>query len=339
VSQAARKRYLRLGIFIIGAVVIAIGFIVAFGAGYWLRPKVVMETYFNESVQGIDIGTPIKYRGVTVGQITRIGFTYTDYEQDKPPVQRKQYVLVEASLRPEELTGRMSIDHGVMEAWIEQGLRVQMAAQGITGTYYLELDYRDPRSNPPLPIDWKPDHLYIPSTPSTVGQIVSGAEALMRKLENANLDDVVRNLNALLVSVNRTLQTAQTEQVGAGVVALLAELRDSNRRLQTILGNPAWQSFPREASATLSSARKLVESDQISATIARLQKTLESLDRAAARLDRTLVGPEHDLPLILSNMRETTENLRDLTDTLRRTPSAALFSQPPAPLPRPGARR
>ncbi len=339
-SPAARTRYLRLGLFILGAIIIALGFIVAFGAGYWLRPKLIMETYFNESVQGVDIGSPLKYRGVTIGEITRIGFTYTRYEKDKAPAQRKQYVLVEAVLRPQELTGSMGgVDRTIVDEWIKRGLRVQMAAQGITGTYYLELDYRDPTLTPPLPIDWTPEHLYIPSAPSTVGQIVSGAESLVRKLERANIDEVVINLNGLLTTVNRALQSLQAEQIGNNTVGLLSEVRESNRRLQSILANPAWQSLPREANATFSSARRLLENDQIPATIARMDETLRSFDRAAARLDRALTGPERELPAILNNLRATTENLRDLSETLRRAPSSVIFSEPPPPLPRPGVSR
>lgn len=88
-SQARlRARHIRLGAFILGAVAIAVIFVVAFGAGWWWRPKVLMETYFDESVQGIDVSSPLKYRGVNVGVVSRIGFTYTDYEQDKPAAQR-----------------------------------------------------------------------------------------------------------------------------------------------------------------------------------------------------------------------------------------------------------
>jgi ABC-type transporter Mla subunit MlaD len=338
--MSPRRRYFRLGMFILGAIIVGTIFVVAFGAGYLLQPKVLMETYFDESVQGIDVGTPIRYRGVQVGQVSRIGFTYTDYEQDKAPAARKQYVLVEATLRPEELTGRAGrIDHALLQSWIEKGLRVRMAAQGVTGLYYLELDYVEAGRNPPLPIDWQPDDVYIPSARSTFGALVSGAESLMRKLEQANLDEVVLNLNQLMVTLNATLQSMQSDRLGANAVGLLTELRESNQRLHTILGNPAWKSLPGDASATMSSARRLLENEQLPAAIARLRQTLESLDRAATRLDRTLVGPERNLPVILENLRQTTENLRDVTETLRRSPSSVLFSEPPAPLPRPGAVR
>jgi ABC-type transporter Mla subunit MlaD len=177
--------------------------------------------------------------------------------------------------------------------------------------------------------------LYIPSAPSPVGQIVSGAESLMRKLESANLDQVVVNLNALLASVNRSLQALQTERVGSNAVELLAELRDTNHRLRSVLGDPAWQSLPRDAAATMAGVRKLVESDQLTLTLGQLRQSLENLNRAATRLDRALATPERDLPLILANLRETSENLREVSDTLRRAPATALFAEPPRPLARP----
>jgi len=340
VAVSARRRHFRLGLFILGALVVASIFVAAFGAGYLLQPKMQIETYFDESVQGIDIGSPIRYRGVQIGQVSRIGFTYTDYEHDKPPAQRRQYVLVEATLRPEELTGEAGrIDRSLLDAWIKDGLRVQMAAQGVTGLYYLELDYVDPQGNPTLPIDWQPDDVYIPSARSAFGTIMSGAESLMRKLDQANLDEVLVNLNRLMVTLNATLQGLQSERLGESGFGLLTEMRESNRRLQSILANPAWSSLPGDASAAMISARRLLENEQLPATIARLQQTLESLDRAAARLDRTLVGPERNLPGILENLRQTTANLRDVTETLRRSPSSVLFSEPPAPLPRPANRR
>jgi paraquat-inducible protein B len=340
VAVSARRRYFRLGLFILGALAITAIFVVAFGANRLLQPRVTIETYFDESVQGIDVGTALRYRGVQVGQVSRIGFTYTDYELDKPAPQRRQYVLVEAHVRPEELTGRSGrIDRALLQSWIERGLRVQMVAQGVTGLYYLELDYVDPQRSRPLPFDWQPNDVYIPSVPSTLTTFVSGAENLMRKLDRANLDEVVVNLNKLLLTLDVTLRNIQSDRLGETSVQLLNDVRESNQRLQTILGNPAWKSLPGDAAATMRSARALLENEQLPVALSRLTQTLETLDRAATRMDRMLAAPERNLPVILENLRQTTDNLRDVTDTLRRSPSSVLFSTPPAPLPRPTTTR
>ena len=57
-------------------------------------------------MQGLDIGSKLKYRGVTIGEVTRISFTYTKYQQDLPITQRERYVMVEAQLQPRLVGGR-----------------------------------------------------------------------------------------------------------------------------------------------------------------------------------------------------------------------------------------
>ena len=338
-----RASYFRVGLFVLGAITVAVIFVIAFGAGRWLRPKMVMETYFNESVQGIDVGSAIKYRGVTVGQVGRIGFTYTQYEQDKPPQSRRQYVMVEGIIRPELLSGdSRAIDPKIVQDLVGRGLRVQMAAQGLTGTYYLELDYVDPKRNPPLPIDWTPEQLYIPSARSTVGQLVSGAEALMRKLDRANLDELIVNLNRMIVDISGTLHELDADKLSNNANGLVAELRQTNRQLQVLLADPGWAAIPGEVARTLAQARKTVQGvdgEEITRSVVRLRQTLDTVERTVARMDRALGAPEADLPVIFDDLRQTAENLRGISEELRRNPAALVFGQPPKPLERPQATR
>src|SRR6266511_2688946 len=125
-----------------------------------VQSKTIIETYFNESVQGLDIGSKVKYRGVSVGEVTRIGFTYNKYQQDKPPGDRLRYVLVEATILGRLIgtkAGGEITRPETVHMEIEKGLRIRLAPQGITGTNYLEIDYADPKTNPELPISWEPD--------------------------------------------------------------------------------------------------------------------------------------------------------------------------------------
>ena len=86
--MSQKANYFKLGLFVIGAVVAGVAVLLIIGTGRWLKPRAVMETYFNESVQGLDIGSKMKYRGVVIGEVTRISFTYVKYELDKPMAQR-----------------------------------------------------------------------------------------------------------------------------------------------------------------------------------------------------------------------------------------------------------
>ena len=104
--MSLKANYFKLGLFVIGAVIAGVVLLVVIGSGRWFQPKLMVETYFNESVQGLEIGSKLKYRGVVIGEVTRIGFTYNTYQLDRPMAQRERYVLVEAQIQPKLLGGR-----------------------------------------------------------------------------------------------------------------------------------------------------------------------------------------------------------------------------------------
>ncbi|MDQ2963513.1 MAG: MlaD family protein [Pseudomonadota bacterium] len=347
--MSAQANNFKLGLFVIGAVVALVLLLLIVGSGRWFQSKTIVETYFNESVQGLDIGSKVKYRGVSVGEVTRIGFTYNKYQQDKPPGERLRYVLVELTilgrLIGSKAGGEITRPETVhME--IERGLRIRLAPQGITGTNYLEIDYADAKT-PELPISWEPDHVYIPSTQSTFTQFFSAAGDVVEKLQHLDLDGVVTRLNRLLDTTNERvgavdaakisesttrvlakveskLDQLHVDQISKESTALLAELRQTNQKLGAIVDDPGWRKIPTEASAAAAQARKLVEDPNLPKALAHLQGTL-------SRLDRVLGGTESDLRKTLDNVRQITDNLRDLTEEAKRNPSRLILGAPPAP--------
>src|SRR5436309_15168255 len=125
--MSQRANYFKLGLFVIGAIVAGIIVLLIIGTGRFLQKRVTIETYFNESVQGLDIGSKMKYRGVEVGQVTRISFTYVKYEQEKPMGDRRRYVLVEAQKQPRLVGGTDADDIASPELTamaVEEGLGV-----------------------------------------------------------------------------------------------------------------------------------------------------------------------------------------------------------------------
>jgi paraquat-inducible protein B len=349
--MSQHANYFKLGLFVIGAVIAGIAVLMIIGTGRWLHPRTTIETYFNESVQGLDLGSKMKYRGVVIGEVTRITFTYVVYEQDKPMNQRKRYVLVEAQIEPRLVGGKAANDITSPESSkleVERGLRVHLAPQGITGTNYLELDYVEPADAVTLPIDWSPDHIYIPSTPSTVSTFVSAASDILDRLKHLDVEKTIANMNKLLETTNErvssldtakitehadrtlskldsTLDGLQSRKLSNEAVGLLTELRQTNDELKTFLANPALAKLPSDTSATLASVRELVSNPGLAQSIAHMERTL-------SRLDRIFGGGEADLATTFQNLRQITDNLRDLTEDAKRYPSNVLFGAPPRPL-------
>jgi ABC-type transporter Mla subunit MlaD len=349
--MSSQAHNFKLGLFVIGATIVGVLLLLIVGSGRWFQSKTVIETYFNESVQGLDIGSRVKYRGVSVGEVTRIGFTYNKYEQDKPMTERKRYVLVEATILGRLIGSRAGAEITKAEqvrTEIDNGLRIRLAPQGITGTNYLEIDYVDPKANPELPISWEPTNIYIPSTTSTFSQFLTNIGDILDKLEKLDVAATIQKLNTLLDNTNTKVAAIDTgkisdsaarvlgkldtkldqlhvDELNRQTTALLTELRQSNQKLGTVLDDPAWKKLPGDAGATVAQARKLVEDPNLAKAISHLEATLTRLDRMAG-------GAETDLRRTLDNLRQITENLRDITEDARRNPSRLLRGAPPEPI-------
>src|SRR4029078_12992908 len=94
-AMSLKANYFKLGLFVVGAVVAGVIVLLVIGSGRWFQPRLSIETYFNESVQGLDVGSKLKYRGVVIGEVKSIGFPYKKYKQDKPVLHSARYVTGE----------------------------------------------------------------------------------------------------------------------------------------------------------------------------------------------------------------------------------------------------
>lgn len=323
--MSAKANYFKLGLFIIIAVVIGVIGVLVLGAGKLFEKRIIMETYLDESVQGVDVGSKVKFRGVPVGNIRRIDFTRNRYEQDKPPLQRRSYVRIEMEMNADALgTKTETIVNEDLPREIQNGLRVRLTALGVTGTSYLEVDYLDPEKNPPLPIDWKPDHPYIPSAPGALGRIVSSAEDVFAQLEKINFERIANNVELLVVSLDSKVSELPLGMLGTNATALLNEIRISNERIQKLLDRPEIDSMLKDGSGALAGLRRTAESPEMTNSLVQVQRTLR-------RLDQLVAGKENDLAVSLDNLRALTENLRELSENAKRFPAQLFFGEPPKP--------
>jgi paraquat-inducible protein B len=344
--MSQQANYFRLGLFIIASIAVFVGIVLALSAGQLFSHTVVLETYFNESVQGLDTGSAVKYRGVQLGRVTNITFTFGRYEQDLPRSVRKPYVLVESEVDPALFGFAAESDPERLQQAIERGLRVRIAPVGITGTAYLEIDLVE-NAPPPLPIDWTPRNLYIPSAPSSYNQIVRGAQNFLVKLDRLDVESILADAHKLLVTANAKLDGAQLDKLASNADSTLKDVRAAAVQLNKVLASPEITQATKDLAAAAARARELLASPKLdklpedaAATVAGVREVLESpqvknslasADRILRRLDELTAGSDADIAAALANLRRLSENLRDLTESLRRYPGAIL-SDPPKPV-------
>ena len=324
--MSAKANYFKLGLFILLAIVLAIGAVLVLGANKLFQEKFIIETYLDQSVQGIEVGSKVKYRGVPIGNIRSISFTRNHYtSRDNAQPTKHSYVLLDIELTSIPFTG-MTAETLSQELpkEVKHGLRARLTSQGVTGTSYLEIDYLDPEKYPALPIDWEPEHPYIPSAQSAFSRIVSSAEDVFNQLQSIDFMKIGNGVERLIDSLDRQVAQVPLERISTNAVQLLAEVRDSNRQIQELLGKPEIESAIKDLAGAAAGLRRTAEAPALTNSIAQLEKTLR-------RLDQVVAGKDDDLESALSNLRTLTENLKELSENAKRFPAYLFFGEPPKP--------
>jgi ABC-type transporter Mla subunit MlaD len=164
----------KVGIFIFISIIIFSLLISVGGLYQQFKSNYYVETYFNESVNGLSVGSPVKYRGVTIGAITKIDLVTNVYMKSNVIENfiKHPYVYIQMSIYVPALSNSNLKFNQIIKILVKNGLRINISPEGITGTSVLELDFNGDRkeiSN--IEITWIPSTPYIPSTPSTLTQI------------------------------------------------------------------------------------------------------------------------------------------------------------------------
>jgi ABC-type transporter Mla subunit MlaD len=348
--MAEEARYRRLGVFVFAALALLVGVLFLLGGRSLFQPTYTFETYFNDSVAGLEVGSPVRFRGVPLGQVTEVLPSWIEYEWDVPVTKRRDYIVVRAAItQNREWIERIRRQAGDM---IKAGLRAQTQLAGITGQQYLSLDILNPREYPPLPFDWKPKFVYLPSAPSFTSQIIANVQHFLANLDKLDLQALERNFSTLLESLNNKISAVPVAELSAQASAVLSDAHTTINHLDAILTAPDVPVFLRNlasASGRLDGLlgdpglRQTIDNvADVSARLRRLaasgelDRTVRRIDELAARLDGTVRDNRYDVRAIVQDLRVTADNIRTLSDNLKRNPAGLLLGGPPEKVRFPG---
>ncbi len=328
--MSAKANFFKIGIFVISATTISIIAIVVLGVGTMFQKKVMVETYIDGSVQGLDVGSPFKLRGVTLGNVEEITFVGEEYKLDRTSekfLEYDQYILIKAAFEPRRKVNKKE-QRRIIESMIAKGLRVRLASQGITGAAYLEADYIDPEEfeeYPQLEIGWKPKNYYIPSIPSTTKELTESVDTILEKVEEINVKGITERLEKILGSVNKILDDVKVTKIVNDAEQLLVGLSETNKHLGPLLS---------DASATMATVRRITGESEKPLTesltaLGELPEIFAQLKRTLRQFNYFVSNEEQNVGMSTENVRIITGNLRDLTENARRYPSYLLFGNPP----------
>ncbi|WP_439594603.1 MlaD family protein [Falsiroseomonas sp.] len=332
---SGRALYARVGALVLVGIVLAVGFVLFLAGGRGLQTTEVFESYFEESVQGLDVGAPVRYRGVAIGRVTQIGLVAAEYPRQQGEAYSRGFQRV--FLRFGLDLAQVGEAPDLAEA-VRLGLRARITAQGITGVNYLELDFVNAERFPVTPPPWQPRFPVIPGVPSTVAQVTNAAELLIQRIADIPVDQISNDIAGLLSNLNRQTSDgdlAQTLREAAATMALLrqavegadlagalGEFRAAAGEARALLNGPEVRGILANANGAAAELRR---------TAQRLPGAVEGLERTLRSARETTVDIQAELLPILIDLRATTANLRATAEQLRSSPSQLLFGAPPTP--------
>lgn len=343
----------KLGLFVVTALMVGLASILWLGANRFEREIISAWTYFDESVQGLEVGSPVKFRGVLIGTAAQIGVA---------PDRRRVAVLMHVNAEVLSALGlrQQGQKTDPEEAFVPPGVRVQLASAGITGGKYLSLDLFDPQKAPPpelpFPVPWN----YVPATPSTlksleetllklavdVPQAIAEGRVLFsdarRFLADLDAEGLSSEAQALMTETRQTVAAVDAPALVAKVDALLTTLDGAAAKIDRLAADLSRLTGEEgEAAGLITDAREVarvvkdaVEQADLAATTASLRDTSGSV----GGLSRDLGAMSRELRQALVSLRDAADKVANLAEVLERDPGSLLHGRSPGAA-GPGGRR
>ncbi len=292
--MARQSTNLIIGIFVILGVILGVVAIIWVGATSYFQKGETYISYFDESVQGLQTDSSVKFRGVDVGRVEAIRVA---------PDNRLIGVVMKINMQDK----------------LQKGAVAQLKAAGITGIMFVELDLKKPGEPDLSPkIDFPSEYPIIPTRPSEIQRLMSGINEVVQKFNEVNAKGISDQLIATTKAIEDVIKGEQVNSILTRVNSAAGNLDRLTGRANKSLADARLEQTLAEAREALKGARTLLTTanNQI------LAMKLPGITSGTQDLLRQLQSTDNKL-------RQNSETLELLLQRLYERPSDILFGKPP----------
>lgn len=326
--MATQRVKLLVGLFMTAGTLIAMVATVWLGMNRYFERGKFYATYFDESVQGLSVDSPVKYRGVTVGRVDQIAVA--------PDSKLIMVVLM--------------IEGGIT---VEKDMVAQLKVVGITGSMFIELDRGSKEDFALSPVlDFPSKYPIIASKPSEISKLFRGLDRALQEINALDLKGISDRAKKTLDNINTNVGQMQ---LGALSKELRTTLANFNRNFST----ERWQKLTSgiqnaansidrtmvtagttfsHADATIGNIQEVINGNkkELADAIAGFHeltvnsnRLLRDLQQLSGHSQGELSEISEQLRVLLQNLNGTTKTLDKALGQLEQNPSQLLFSSPP----------
>lgn len=324
--------------------IVGIGLMIAaaviFGSFNLFGTRIPFVVYFTGDLSGLDVGAPVNFRGVRIGEVTKLELHFD--------ARTKSFLIpVYAEIDPDNfvVTGADTVGTPgeSIPILVKQGLRAQLSSQSfVTGKLLVELDFHP--DTPANMVHQDESVQEIPAVPSTLQQLQSSVEQLVKTIAAANLPEMIKDVRQLIASLDSQVQSINAPEISEETRKLLQELtaltENTNARINEMATNfeqtaASIQQTADQGTVAVDSANKMFT--DISSAVESARPMIEALDSAANHASSLLATANgtiepgspvyRELMATLNEITLMSQSIRNLADELERDPTSVLFGR------------
>ncbi|MCF6291438.1 MAG: MlaD family protein [Desulfobacterales bacterium] len=307
-----RRRNFLVGLFVASGLTIAVAAIIWLGMSRFFEKGSFYAVYFDESVQGLSVDSPVKYRGVAIGRVERIVVA--------PDSRLIEVILkIESDLEPEE------------------DMVAQLKVVGITGSMFIELDRHvagEPIRTPKL--RFPTEYPVLASRPSDISQLFRGIDDIVQKLNTFDIAGISARLKITLDHIDQAVVATDVKAIGD-------KARHALTALDQAIVDLDLKGISKGLKQSLASLNRDLDPARWDEIMGGLQGTIVALDKAVGNLNQLLANASgvvdktgSSISMVNNNLYRVGRDLetaggqlKQLLEQLNDQPSRLLFSQPP----------
>ena len=264
-------------------------------------------TYFDESVQGLQVDSAIKYRGVEIGKV--------------------QSIKVAPDYRLIEVVMKISLEGDLPKQTV-----AALTSAGITGIVFIELDRIKPGelSNSPN-MNFKSSYPVIPSRRSEISRFLADTGVIMQNIKDIDLKGISDQMKNTSKAIENFVEGKRINNIMTNLESTSANLNQAISKINKTIAEGKVDRVVNETMGVLLDAHQLIGQAKNEIDALKLREKADRTDILLKDIDKKAQVITNELQDTSEHLRVTSENLQKLSDNLKRNPSELIFSKPAPP--------